>query len=133
MIASVDNNSVWVIYIMCVYRLVICAIHCLRNQRVFLLDEDLSVTGMNFTSLLRIWDCAFSPLPPPLLVQPLISESTQLFDYVNKNSWQVGGRSGIIASSVGLVEQQGTKPKNNMPPSRFGSNLVLKIILCIVE
>jgi len=80
--------------------------HVRHYERVFLLDEDLSVAGLNFTSLLHIWTCAFSPLPPPILVQPLIAESTQLFDYVNKNSWQYGGRQDIVASSVGLVEQQ---------------------------
>jgi hypothetical protein len=74
---------------------------------VFLLDEDVSVEGLNMTRLQQVWNCAFWPQPPPLLVQPLIAESTQLFEYVNKRAWITGGRDTVIASSVGLVEQQG--------------------------
>ena len=74
---------------------------------MFLLDEDVSVVGLNMTRLQQVWNCAFWPQPPPLLVQPLIGESTQLFEYVNQHSWNVFGRDSVIAASVGLVEQQG--------------------------
>lgn len=75
-------------------------------KRVFLMDEDISLVGFNLKNFLRLWNCAFLPLPPPLIVQPLIAESNQYFRFVNYNTWQTGRRKSVIATGVGLVEQQ---------------------------
>ena len=75
----------------------------LKNfERVFLMDEDISIHGFNMAKYIKIWDCAFYPYRP-LLTQPLIAESTQFFDFVNWKFWR---NRGYIASSVGLIEQQ---------------------------
>ena len=55
------------------------------------MDEDISLLDVDVTCLLHTWACAFWPHPQPLIVQPLISENTQLFDYVNERPWRVGG------------------------------------------
>jgi hypothetical protein len=74
-------------------------------KRVFLMDDDIALTDFNYRSLERLWNCAFSP--PPLIVQPLvIGPVAQFLSFVNYHTWQRKDRSHIIASSVGLVEQQ---------------------------
>jgi hypothetical protein len=73
-------------------------------KKVFLMDEDISLQGFNVTSLMEPWECALSP--PPLIVQPLVAESNQYINYLNRNSWKRRDRSKIIASGVGIVEQQ---------------------------
>lgn len=81
-----------------------------------------------------VWSCAFWPHPRPLIAQPLIAESTQLFDYVTRRAWLtgyytdgqvigkklsfssildtfsiclLGNRSEVLATATGWVEQQG--------------------------
>ena len=75
-------------------------------ERVFLMDDDIALEGFNLETFLRVWNCGFSP--PPLIVQPLIAESNQYINYLNLNSWNTSraGRSKVVASAVGLVEQQ---------------------------
>jgi hypothetical protein len=73
-------------------------------KKVFLMDEDISLQGFNLTSLMEPWECALSP--PPLIVQPLVAESNQYINYLNRNSWKRRDRSKIVASGVGIVEQQ---------------------------
>jgi hypothetical protein len=73
-------------------------------KKVFLMDEDISLQGFNVTSLMEPWECALSP--PPLIVQPLVAESNQYINYLNRNSWKRRDRSKIVASGVGIVEQQ---------------------------
>ena len=34
-----------------------------------------------------MWDCAFWPSAPPLVVQPLVAEGTQFFKYANTAYW----------------------------------------------
>eukprot|EP01038_Epipyxis_sp_PR26KG_P011628 gene11628-15575_t len=75
-------------------------------QRVFLLDEDISLLGFDINKFTKVWNCAFYPHPPPLIVQPLIAESNQYFGFVNLNTWVVKKRKHIIATASGLVEQQ---------------------------
>lgn len=67
-----------------------------RYRRIFLLDEDILLHGFGIVnsyylfafenrlylntdlgSLSTVWDCAFWPQPPPLIVQPLVLESIQ--------------------------------------------------------
>lgn len=73
-------------------------------KQVFLLDEDISLEGFNITSFQQHWDCAFPH--KPLIVQPLIFESNQFITFMNLKSWSADHRSKIVASAVGLVEQQ---------------------------
>lgn len=73
-------------------------------KKVFLMDEDISLQDFNVSTLLLHWECALSP--PPLIVQPLVFESNQYINYLNENSWRRKDRSRIVASGVGLVEQQ---------------------------
>jgi hypothetical protein len=78
-----------------------------RYQRVFTLDDDVSLQGFNINKYMLHWDCALRP--PPLITQPLVFESNQHISYLNLNSWKnVGGKDGrkVIASEVGFVEQQ---------------------------
>lgn len=72
-------------------------------KRIFLMDEDISLVGFDFKSMMKIWDCAFYPFPPPLIVQPLIAESNQYFKFVGVKAWQ---GKGVVASASGIVEQQ---------------------------
>lgn len=74
-------------------------------QRVFLLDDDISLDGFNYTLLQQIWDCAFAEVP--LIVQPLVAaQSPQYITYVNHQQWQTGARRAVLAAGTGLVEQQ---------------------------
>ena len=73
-------------------------------ERVFLLDEDISLYGVDLDKYMAIWDCAFlGHAQKPLITQPLIAESTQFFDFVNAEHWK-GKR--YMAAGVGLIEQQ---------------------------
>lgn len=72
-------------------------------ERVFLMDEDISLMGFDIKKTLSVWNCAFYPLPPPLIVQPLIAESNQFFDFVGAKAWR---GKGVVASASGLIEQQ---------------------------
>lgn len=75
-------------------------------QRVFLLDEDISLMGFNVSLAMSIWDCAFKT--PPLVVQPLVYEKTQFFPFVHKSMWRKKLRD-VYASAVGIIEQQVSK------------------------
>jgi hypothetical protein len=87
-------------------------LHVLPNfRKVMFLDEDISLTEFNYTSFMSIWDCAFAPnQPPPLVVQALIRENTQFYDFVHYSSWKNDTtevkRSNVIASAAGFIEQQ---------------------------
>jgi hypothetical protein len=71
-------------------------------ERVLLLDEDMSLIGFDIAQYMEIWDCAFYPYRP-LVTQPLISESTQYFNYLSYQTW---ASKGYQASASGLIEQQ---------------------------
>ncbi|KAJ1442671.1 hypothetical protein B484DRAFT_414719, partial [Ochromonadaceae sp. CCMP2298] len=71
-------------------------------KRVFLLDEDIHLEGFNYTRFERTWDCAFPH--PPLIVQPLIFESSQDLDFLNANAWST--KRTVLASGVAYIEQQ---------------------------
>lgn len=73
-------------------------------NRVFMLDEDIALNDLNFTTFLNIWDCAF-PFRP-LVVQPLIAESNQYIPYVNEKPWRTEAYRDVIASATGYIEQQ---------------------------
>jgi hypothetical protein len=78
-----------------------------RYNRVFTLDDDVSLKGFDAAKFLLHWDCAMQP--PPLITQPLISESNQYIGFVNKNAWDgVMGSDGrkVLVSQVGFIEQQ---------------------------
>lgn len=48
-----------------------------------------------------VWDCAFWPSAPPLVVQPLVAEGTQFFKYANTAYW-ASLRFPPVASEVGM-------------------------------
>mmetsp|Transcript_7988 Transcript_7988/g.13276 ORF Transcript_7988/g.13276 Transcript_7988/m.13276 type:complete len:386 (+) Transcript_7988:142-1299(+) len=75
-----------------------------RYHRVFLMDEDISLSGFNHSQLLTIWNCAFEQRP--LIVQPLVVESNQYLVYVNERPWLEAPWTDVIASQVGYIEQQ---------------------------
>ena len=72
-------------------------------KRIFLMDEDISLVGFDAEKTMNTWSCSFYPLPPPLVVQPLIAESKQFFNFVGSKAW---AGKGVSASATGLVEQQ---------------------------
>ena len=72
-------------------------------QRIFLMDEDISLLDFNLNKFLKIWDCALRNQPPPLIVQPVIAEPTQYFNFVLQQTWK---DTGVVATASGLVEQQ---------------------------
>lgn len=72
-------------------------------ERVFLIDEDISLQNFDFEKYLKIWNCGFFPNKPPLITQPVIAESTQDFVFVNADYWR---GTGVIAAGSGYVEQQ---------------------------
>jgi hypothetical protein len=73
-------------------------------KRVFLVGEDASLMGFNVDKFINMWDCAFSPQPPPLVVQPLTVHNSHLYHYFNAASWQMAATKDILASAVGLIE-----------------------------
>jgi hypothetical protein len=75
-----------------------------RYKRVFLMDEDISLLDFDMNKLLLAWDCSFPNQPPPLVVQPLVRESTQVFNFVGVKAWR--NISSVKSSATGYVEQQ---------------------------
>lgn len=73
-------------------------------QYIYILDEDISFEEFRLTRYQHIHQCAFHPAPPPLISQSLVTLNDQKFTYLNKQSWE--SVSGIVATEIGLVEQQ---------------------------
>jgi hypothetical protein len=65
------------------------------------MDEDISLIGFNYTVHSKFWNCAFYPDPSPLIVQPIIAESNQFFNFVNYNTWQSVNNKKILATASG--------------------------------
>jgi hypothetical protein len=72
-------------------------------KRLFLLDEDISLLDFDIDALFKSWDCSFPNQPPPLIVQPLVDESTQFFNFVSVAAWE---NITCVSSAAGYVEQQ---------------------------
>lgn len=78
-----------------------------RYRKTMLLDEDISLSEFNINEFLAIWDCAFYPSHPPMIVQGLLAEPTQYFPFVHYSEWQKHGNlTSVIASGTDFVEQQ---------------------------
>jgi hypothetical protein len=78
-----------------------------RYDRVFTLDDDVSLRGFDSEKYILHWDC--SRHPPPLITQPLIVESNQYITFANMKAWHgVLGSNGrkVLVSEVGFIEQQ---------------------------
>jgi hypothetical protein len=74
-------------------------------ERVFLMDEDISLKNFNMTTFMLFWKCSF--YPTPLIVQPLVYESNQYISYMNLLQWRRSSAfNNVMATSVGLIEQQ---------------------------
>jgi hypothetical protein len=72
-------------------------------ERIFLLDEDISLVDFNYKSFSDVWDCGFPRQAAPLIVQPTVAEDTQFFDFVSASTWR---DKQTIATASGIVEQQ---------------------------
>jgi hypothetical protein len=72
-------------------------------QRLFLLDEDISLVDFNYNAFTEVWDCGFPNQPPPLIVQPVVAEDTQFFNFVLWSTWR---DKPTLATATGIVEQQ---------------------------
>jgi hypothetical protein len=76
-------------------------------QRVMVLDEDISLREFNYDKFMKIWNCADWPsLHPPLIVQGLLYEETQLFPFVHWSEWRSKELSPVIAAEAKFIEQQ---------------------------
>jgi hypothetical protein len=85
-------------------------IHYLPNYRkTMLIDEDISLQSFNYSEFMSIWDCAFySIVPhPPLVVQGLIAQKTQFYNFVHYRTWKESSNlSHVIAAETDFIEQQ---------------------------
>lgn len=74
-------------------------------KRIWLLDDDLSVTKFNLKRYINTVTCMFYPYSGqlPLISQGLITGHFQHFEYVNVRNWT---NSSVLASASGFVEQQ---------------------------
>ena len=68
------------------------------------MDEDISLLGTNIDTLLQTWHCGFQNQTRPLVIQPVVEEDTQFFEFVGKAKWS--NYQTVIASATGMVEQQ---------------------------
>jgi hypothetical protein len=78
-----------------------------RYNRVFTLDDDVSLRGFDSEKYILHWDCSFNP--PPLITQPLIVESNQYITFANMKAWHgVVGSNGrkVLVPEVAFIEQQ---------------------------
>ena len=78
-------------------------------NRVWLLDDDISLESFELSEFLRIWDCAFAPDPAPLITQPLLSPSSKLYPFLGEAGWKeefkaTGTRT--LAAGAGFIEIQ---------------------------
>jgi hypothetical protein len=73
-------------------------------EKLWLLDEDISIEGFNFERYFGIWNCAFhQDSPAPCITQPLMI-GKELAPFGN-NGWKVFNDS-IIAVKSAWIEQQ---------------------------
>jgi hypothetical protein len=75
-------------------------------NRTMLIDEDISLVNFNYTEFMTLWDCAFYPLQPPVIVQGLVTPRTQAWNFVHWSTWKRGNRSHVMASATDFIEQQ---------------------------
>lgn len=76
-------------------------------KKTILMDEDISLQEFNISEFLSIWECAFYPLPPPLIAQGLVNVNTQFYPFVHYDTWHLSSNvSSVIATATDLVEQQ---------------------------
>lgn len=84
-------------------------------KRVWLLDDDVSLDGFDLPQFLDICDCAFWPVRPPLIVQPLLSPASQLYPFlgVGEGKWGAGwdaedraSGTNTLAATTGFIELQ---------------------------
>ena len=73
-------------------------------EKLWLLDEDISIEGFNFERYFGIWNCAFrQDSPAPCITQPLLI-GKELAPFGN-NGWKIFNDS-IIAVKSAWIEQQ---------------------------
>ena len=81
-------------------------------EKVFMMDEDISLANFDIAKFLRLWECSFRHSLyqhhlPPLIVQPTVSPGKQAYNYFNEQAWRQEDKwSDVVAAEVGYVEQQ---------------------------
>lgn len=82
-------------------------------DRVWLLDDDVSLDGFALVEFLELWDCAFWPDQPPIVVQPLVNPFNAAYAFLGVQGWaeqalgQGGaGRGNVLAAGTGFIELQ---------------------------
>ena len=79
--------------------------HLKFYSKVWLMDEDISITSFNFRQYFGIWNCAFDKAsPPPLVSQPLINGNKLTLPFV-KDGWAMY-KNAVIAIQYVWIEQQ---------------------------
>jgi hypothetical protein len=85
-------------------------VHYLPDYRkVMLIDEDISLKSFNYSEFMSIWDCAFysTAAHPPLVVQGLIAQKTQFYNFVHYSTWKESSNlTDVIVAETGFIEQQ---------------------------
>lgn len=73
-------------------------------SKVWLLDEDISITGFNFDSYFSAWNCMFDKsFPPPAITQPLVENS--FLPPFRATCWTMFNNS-IMGFKYSWIEQQ---------------------------
>lgn len=75
-----------------------------QYNKVMLFDEDILLQDFNFDNYLTAWACVNKY--EPLIVQPLIQESTQYLFWCNLKSWDRPDTQDIVGHEIELIEQQ---------------------------
>lgn len=72
-------------------------------EYVWLLDDDISLEGSQLPVALQALRCAFSPSPPALVGQLLITGGRQSYSYLNSDGWT---QRRIVAAKSRFIELQ---------------------------
>ena len=83
----------------------------LNYRRVFLVPFDVSLQRFDAAKFLQISQCSFYPHAPPILVQPLIEDSSYTGssslswhqDYFFRSPWSLQNRSHILSTAAGMI------------------------------
>jgi len=80
-----------------------------QYQRVWLLDDDISLESFELSKFLAISNCAFWPAAPPLVVQPMLHPTSKLYPFLSEKDWREEERrhgSKFLAVGTGFIEVQ---------------------------
>lgn len=80
-------------------------------ERVWLLDNDLSLKAFDMDRFFRAVDNAFGSIGGvgarvPLLMQPLVAGSTQTYPFLNHDAWRNSNATDLLAVGSHFIEMQ---------------------------